>query len=75
MATITTTKISETDLLIEEYGYDDHFHEHHDEDKFQSGFITTYIFSQDHKMIAKQFLVTGILWALNIRISAAIKIG
>ena len=64
MATITTTKISETDLLIEEYGYDDHFHEHHDEDKFQSGFITTYIFSQDHKMIAKQFLITGMFWGV-----------
>lgn len=27
-------------------------------------FITKYIFSQDHKMIAKQFLVTGIIWAV-----------
>ncbi|MCS6980445.1 MAG: cbb3-type cytochrome c oxidase subunit I [Flavobacteriales bacterium] len=26
-------------------------------------FITKYIFSQDHKMIAKQFLVTSIFWA------------
>jgi len=34
-------------------------HEHH----HQETFITKYIFSQDHKMIAKQFLITGIIWA------------
>ncbi|WP_018628979.1 cytochrome c oxidase subunit I [Niabella aurantiaca] len=27
-------------------------------------FITRYIFSQDHKMISKQFLVTGMIWAM-----------
>ncbi|MFT3902863.1 MAG: cbb3-type cytochrome c oxidase subunit I [Niabella sp.] len=27
-------------------------------------FISKYIFSQDHKMISKQFLVTGIIWAI-----------
>jgi len=52
------------DILIEELGYDDHFHEHHHGDKYQSSFITTYIFSQDHKMIAKQFLITGMFWAI-----------
>lgn len=36
---------------------DHHLHEH------KETFITKYIFSQDHKMIAKQFLVTGIIWA------------
>ena len=36
-----------------------HEEEHHHEDNF----ITKYIFSQDHKMIGKQFLITGILWA------------
>jgi cytochrome c oxidase subunit 1 len=35
-----------------------HEHEHHDT------FITKYVFSQDHKMIAKQFLITGIIWAI-----------
>ncbi|HZF99627.1 MAG TPA: cbb3-type cytochrome c oxidase subunit I, partial [Chitinophagales bacterium] len=35
-------------------------HLHHHKDTF----ITKYIFSQDHKMIAKQFLVTGIFWAI-----------
>lgn len=34
-------------------------HGHH-----QESFITKYIFSQDHKMIAKQFLITGIVMAV-----------
>src|SRR5215218_2517897 len=33
-------------------------HHHHE------SFITKYVFSQDHKMIAKQFLITGITWAI-----------
>ena len=37
---------------------EDHAHEHHD------NFITKYIFSTDHKTIAKQYLITGIFWAL-----------
>ena len=39
--------------------HDDHDHGHHKET-----FITKYIFSQDHKMIAKQFLITGIIMAV-----------
>ncbi len=54
----------EKDKLIQELGYDDHFHEHHHGDKYQTSFLTTYIFSQDHKMIARQFLITGIFWAI-----------
>ncbi len=54
----------EQDAIIEELGYDDHFHEHHHGDKYQASFITKYIFSQDHKIIAKQFLITGIIWAV-----------
>lgn len=57
-------EIDRGDFLIQEYGYDDHFHDHHHGDKYQSNFITTYIFSQDHKMIAKQFLITGMIWAI-----------
>ena len=52
------------DILIEEQGFDDHFHDHHHGDKFQSNFITKYVFSMDHKIIAKQFLITGMFWAL-----------
>jgi len=35
----------------------DHEHEHHHKDTF----ITKYIFSIDHKMISKQYLITGII--------------
>lgn len=38
-----------------DHGHGGHHHE---------TFITKYIFSQDHKMIAKQFLVTGMTWAV-----------
>ena len=40
-------------------GHDAHGHEHHKET-----FLTKYVFSQDHKMIAKQFLITGIIMAV-----------
>lgn len=42
------------------HGHDNdhgHDHEHHHKDTF----ITKYIFSIDHKMIAKQYLITGII--------------
>jgi len=58
-------------VMIEETGYDDHFHDHHHGDKYQSNFIGHYIFSMDHKIIARQFLITGIFWAL---IGAAMSI-
>ena len=61
---MSSSQQHETDVLIREQGYDDHFHEHHHGDKFQSNFITHYIFSQDHKIIARQFLITGIFWAI-----------
>jgi cytochrome c oxidase subunit I len=52
------------DLLINEQGYDDRFHEEHHGDKYQSSFINHYIFSMDHKIIARQFLITGMIWAI-----------
>ncbi len=39
-----------------DHGHDDHHEGHHKET-----FITKYIFSQDHKMIGRQFLITGII--------------
>jgi cytochrome c oxidase subunit 1 len=39
--------------------HDGNGHHHH-----KQSFITRYIFSQDHKTIGKQFLVTGIMWAV-----------
>ncbi len=54
----------EEKLLVLEEGHDPDFHEHEHGDKYQTSFITHYIFSQDHKMIAKQFLITGMFWGL-----------
>lgn len=45
-------------MSAEAHNHDDsHDHEHHHKDTF----ITKYIFSIDHKMIAKQYLITGII--------------
>ena len=41
---------------IDDHAHDDHGHHHHKET-----FVTKYIFSQDHKMIAKQYLILGVL--------------
>jgi hypothetical protein len=30
----------------------------------RQNFSERYVFSQDHKMIAKQYLITGIIWAI-----------
>ena len=37
----------------------DHDHDHHHEESF----LTKYLFSQDHKMIGRQFLLTGVFMA------------
>ncbi|MEQ8583011.1 MAG: cbb3-type cytochrome c oxidase subunit I [Marinoscillum sp.] len=50
--------MSVADIQVEEHlAHDDH--EHHEQ-----SFISKYIFSTDHKTIAKQFLITGIFWAI-----------
>lgn len=41
--------------------HDEHDH-HHEKDNFS--FFTDYVFSFDHKVIAKQFLISGIIWAI-----------
>ncbi len=38
--------------------------DHHEHHPHHETFITKYVFSQDHKMIAKQFLITGMFWAI-----------
>ena len=40
-------------------------HDHHDDHHHTENFFTKYVFSLDHKTIAKQFLITGLLWAFN----------
>ncbi len=47
----------------EAHGHDDHAHDHGHHEHHET-FITKYIFSQDHKMIAKQFLITAIIMAV-----------
>src|SRR6476620_2703511 len=46
-------------VTTHEVHHDEHHVHHHKET-----FITKYIFSQDHKTIGKQFLITGIAWAV-----------
>src|SRR6201747_2609854 len=48
-------------LAVHDHGVAHHEegHEHH----HKATFLNTYVFSQDHKMIAKQFLITGITMA------------
>ena len=50
------------------HGHDhahDHAHDHgHDHGHHRETFLTKYIFSQDHKMIAKQYLLTGMFMAV-----------
>jgi cytochrome c oxidase subunit 1 len=41
------------------HGYHEEHHDHHKET-----FISKYVFSMDHKTIGKQFLITGMVWAL-----------
>lgn len=42
-------------VLVDDNAHEEHHHE--------ESFITKYIFTIDHKMIAKQFLISGIIWA------------
>jgi len=51
MATLALNKTHDT--------HTDH-HDHADHGHHKETFLTKYVFSQDHKMIAKQFLITGI---------------
>ncbi|MCU0448816.1 MAG: cbb3-type cytochrome c oxidase subunit I [Bernardetiaceae bacterium] len=50
---------AQIDLEKVAHQHDDHHEEHH-----EPSFIRKYIFSEDHKMIAKQYLLTGIFWAV-----------
>ncbi|MEP6582678.1 MAG: cbb3-type cytochrome c oxidase subunit I [Ginsengibacter sp.] len=44
-------------MVVHDLGHEAHVHHH------KESFITKYVFSQDHKMISKQFLITGMIWA------------
>lgn len=53
--------MSTVDIDIQAHTGDSHEHDHHEH--HHENFWTKYLFSTDHKMIAKQFLVTGMAWA------------
>ncbi|MEP7263222.1 MAG: cbb3-type cytochrome c oxidase subunit I [Bacteroidota bacterium] len=46
-------------VLHDEHAHDHHHHEH----EHETNFWTKYVFSTDHKMISKQFLITAIIMA------------
>lgn len=46
---------------VQHHAADDHHDEHHDH--HDQHWLFKYVFSQDHKWIAKQFLISGIAWA------------
>ena len=52
--------ITEKEEVIVESHDDDHDHDHHHKETF----ITKYIFSIDHKMISKQYLITGLIMGI-----------
>ena len=41
-----------------------HADSHHDHHEHKESFISKYVFSMDHKMISKQFLITGIIMGI-----------
>ncbi|MCS6822383.1 MAG: cbb3-type cytochrome c oxidase subunit I [Microscillaceae bacterium] len=60
MATHIHNESASIDALHHEHTQEHaHEHEHHHEESF----IRKYIFSEDHKIISKQFLITGLFWA------------
>lgn len=54
-----TTHIHEHSVNVPQEAHHEVHHGHHHET-----FLTKYVFSQDHKTIAKQFLITGMFWAV-----------
>jgi cytochrome c oxidase subunit I len=48
------------EVITTHEAHQDEHHVHHHKETF----ITKYVFSQDHKMIARQFLISGMIWAI-----------
>ncbi len=59
-----TTIHHETVHTHHEHGHHDHGHHDHAHHEHKQHFFTKYVFSQDHKIISRQFLITGIFWAI-----------
>ena len=60
MSITTISTGQESAVSASTHGHHEGHHDHHHEESF----ISKYVFSQDHKMIAKQFLITGMIWAV-----------
>ena len=52
-----TISVQEVNVHVGHEAHEEHHHHH-------ETFISKYVFSMDHKMIAKQFLITGMIWAV-----------
>ncbi len=59
-----STETLHVQTAVAEAGHDHHEGHHHHEHEHEQSFISKYVFSMDHKTIAKQFLITGIIWAI-----------
>jgi cytochrome c oxidase subunit 1 len=55
--------MSSADIHIQDHHAHSHDHDH-DHEHHELPWIRKYIFSEDHKIIAKQYLISGILWAI-----------
>jgi cytochrome c oxidase subunit I len=63
-----------TEINVQEELHVGHDHQadvHHDahgdhnaHEEHKQHFFTKYVFSQDHKIISRQFLITGMIWAI-----------
>lgn len=52
---------SHTGVLAHDHSVHDHAHDHH---AHHETFVSKYIFSMDHKMISRQFLITAVIMAV-----------
>jgi cytochrome c oxidase subunit 1 len=59
MSNDATIHVHGAEVTTDAGHHDGNGHHHH-----HQTFITKYVFSQDHKTIAKQFLITGMTWAI-----------
>ena len=50
--------------LDQTHGHDHGHDDHHDDHHHDQPFLLKYVFSTDHKVIAKQFMITGIIMAV-----------
>ena len=56
------TTVKNSELEKEHLAHHEHVHDHHED--HEESFVSKYIFSMDHKMISRQFLITAIVMAV-----------